>query len=94
MMYSLEHCPPIDQIIESLYTHGIMTSVCVGPVQGERGAKWSVTCMDIKNNAEFQKPFAAKDFYHGMQIAYLECKSRGWLEEKRLVRITNNLVVG
>ncbi len=89
-----EECPSGHEITMLLATHGIVTSVCVGPTKGGDVPRWSVLCYVPDDGLEFDKPFAAKDFPHAMQIAFLECKQRGWLDDGRIRKKPDHTVVG
>lgn len=62
---------------EALARAGIAVSICCGP-RGATPILWTVTALSSEG-AEFDDPFAARDFEHAIEIAELECKERGWL---------------
>ncbi len=88
-----EDCPSCDEIIKQLFEHGIILSISVGPARLQKNIIWSVNCCVVELNKEFEKPFAAKDYYHSLQIAWLECRDRGWLNESSIIKKTDSIVV-
>jgi len=62
---------------ERLGRAGITVSICCGP-SGAHPFRWTVQAMS-RIGDEFDRPFAANDFAHAVEIAEIECAKRGWL---------------
>jgi hypothetical protein len=63
--------------LEALGRAGLTVSVCCGPC-GSAPLRWTVLAMS-RSGQEFDRPFAAADFPHAVEIAELEAVKRGWL---------------
>ena len=55
---------------------GFTVSICCGP-SGADPLRWSVQVL-APNGAEFDRPFAAQNFAHAVEIAEREIQRRGW----------------
>lgn len=63
--------------MEALGRAGFTVSVCCGPC-GRAPFRWTVQVL-APNGEEFDRPFAANDFAHAIEIAVIEIQKRGWI---------------
>lgn len=68
-----------DQIarLEALGCSGLVISICYGATP--TGLGYSVDCLHDVTKQAFDRPFAAKDFGHCLEIVETEARKRGWL---------------
>lgn len=69
---------PVERM-EQLGRAGVTVSVCCGPC-GDAPFEWTVQAMSITGR-EFNRPFAANDFAHAVEIAWVESVKRGWVKD-------------
>lgn len=77
------------KIVEELAESGICTSICFGPLQGEKGnGFWSVEVTTARCEM-FPHPFRANSIRQTAWIARNECEKRGWHTSKPATAVSN-----
>jgi hypothetical protein len=67
--------------METLGHLGYVVSVCYGPtVTNSSVARWSVL-VSAPDGQEFDRPYAAQNFTHAIEIAVIEITRRQWIPQ-------------
>jgi hypothetical protein len=57
---------------------GLTVSIVCGP-SGDHAFRWSVDVLAPDRRSAFERPYAAHNLQHAIEIAVIEVKRRGWL---------------